>query len=295
MPTIRATGTKTPHDGKGLPASYPYFNDVREEVGVDFAYQNGATGKSLMVEATGGGAGWLDYDADGAWDLWLVQGGNPIPEPGEAGLPPSLFRNVGAGRFQNVTDGAGIASIGYGQGIAVADFDNDGFDDVYVTAVGHNALWHNQGDGKFTLVTESAGVDDPRWSTSAAWGDFNQDGYLDLFVCNYLKYDPYHPISCPKKDGSPGTCHPENLSAEPNAAFLNLGDGTFRPIVRDWGLDGNESDSKSLGVVIADLNGDGRPDVYVANDTTANFLFINQASGRFKESANELGCAMSGT
>ena len=281
-------------DHRKVPFACPLFIEVSTEVGVQFQYDNGATGKALMIESAGGGAGWLDYDGDGSWDLYLVQGGNPTPKPDETLLPDCLYRNMGDGRFRDVSRLAGVTDGGYGYGAAVGDYDNDGFDDLYVTNVGHNVLYHNLGDGTFQEVTEAADVDDPRWSTSAAWGDLDHDGDLDLFVCNYLKYDPFHPFPCPKKDGSPGICHPQDLPAEPNEVFLNHGDGTFRRVAHEWGLDGEEKDSKSLGVVIADLNGDGRVDVYVANDTTANFLFVNQGQGRFQESAAKLGCAMNG-
>ncbi len=291
--SVRATPRVRPDHSKS-PLACPLFIDVSTEVGVQFQYDNGATGKALMVESIGGGAGWLDYDGDGSWDLYLVQAGNPTPKPDETLLPDCLYRNMGDGRFRDVSHLAGVTDGGYGNGAAVGDYDNDGFDDLYVTNVGHNVLYHNLGDGTFQEVTEAADVDDPRWSTSAAWGDLDHDGDLDLFVCNYLKYDRFHPLPCPKKDGSPGICHPNDLAAEPNEVFLNQGDGTFRRVAHEWGLDGDEENSKSLGVVIADLNGDGRVDVYVANDTTANFLFINQGQGRFQESAAALGCAMNG-
>jgi hypothetical protein len=269
--------------------AFPSFQEVARELGVVFTYTNGAAGRSLMVEATGGGAGWLDYDGDGLLDLYLCQGGHPASEsPGDE---PSdqLYRQIEAGRFVSVTVGAAISERRYSQGLALADFDDDGFIDIYVTNVGPNTLLRNQGDGTFQDVSLAAGVANPLWSTSAAWGDLDGDGDLDLYVCNYVDYDPYHPILC-GSNGRPGTCHPKNVDAVPDECYFNQGDGTFTAEAQARGIFG--SDGKGLGVVIADLNNDGLPDIYVANDTTPNFLFVNQGRGQFVESANFLGCAV---
>lgn len=242
-----------------------------------------------MVEATGGGAGWLDYDRDGRLDLYLCQGGDPATERRSEQPLDQLFRQVD-GVFQRVTASATIQERFYSQGVAIGDFDDDGFDDIFVTNVGPDTLLRNQGDGTFVDVSRDTGVADVLWSTSAAWGDLNGDGNLDLYVCNYVDYDPYHPLPC-GSDGRPGTCHPMHVKAVPDACFINQGDGTFSDESQSRGLYG--PDNKALGVVIADLNNDGRPDVYVANDTTPNFLFINQGNGQFTESAHVLGCAVS--
>jgi len=262
---------------------------VAEELGISFTYANGAADRKLMVEATGGGAGWLDYDGDGLLDLYLCQGGNPASEMRDAEPSDQLYRQVELGRFVCVTDQAEITERQYSQGVAVADYDDDGFDDVFVTNVGPDTLLHNQGDGTFQDVSLTAGVANPLWGTSAAWGDLDGDGKLDLYVCNYVDYDPYHPLLCGSHD-KPGTCHPMNVNGVPDECYINQGDGTFTAEARSRGLFG--PDNKALGVVIADLNNDGLPDVYVANDTTPNFLFINQGEGRFIESANLLGCAV---
>jgi len=172
------------------------FVDIAERVGFDFAYQNGEAGRSLMVEAIGGGAGWLDFDCDGHWDLYVVQGGDPsaVDRSGQPG--DRLFRNTTGEAFADVTEPAGIDQQGYGQGVAVGDYDNDGFDDIYITNVGPNVLLRNMGDGSFLDVTEMADVAGGRWSSSAAWADLDADGGLDLYVCNYLAYDPLDPIDC---------------------------------------------------------------------------------------------------
>lgn len=266
------------------------FADVAEAAGILHVYQNGASGQALMVETTGGGCGWIDFDRDGRWDLYLNQGGDPAaPSPTDR---PSdqLFRQTGPGRFDPVTPFAGIDERNYSQGVAVGDFDNDGFDDLYVTNVGGNVLYRNSGDGTFQEVTSSAGVAGGLWSTSAAWADLDLDGDLDLYVCNYVDYDPYHPRECRNSRGRRATCHPNQMEAVPDECYLNLGDGTFRPAASERGLFG--PGNKGLGVAVADFNSDGWPDVFVANDTHANFLFVNDGSGHFRESAALLGCAV---
>ncbi len=197
-------------------SSFPRFTDVAGSVGVDFTYRNGATGKVLMVEATGGGAGWLDYDRDGLLDLYLCQGGDPASAKADIEPSDGLFRQStgGAGNTVDVarhflprTNEAFVVERGYSQGVSVGDFDDDGFDDVYVTNVGANTLFRNLGDGTFQDATRDAGVAGTLWSSSAAWGDLDGDGDLDLYVCNYVDYDPRHPIPCGTKE-KPGTCHP---------------------------------------------------------------------------------------
>ncbi|HJN08243.1 MAG TPA: CRTAC1 family protein [Pirellulaceae bacterium] len=273
--------------------SHLYFVDVHQSLGVDFVYDRGARGKLLMVESTGGGAGWTDFDRDGNWDLLLVQGGF-ADGPRSNNPPNGLWRNLADEGFSQVEGSAHIVDRGYGQGVAIGDFDNDGFDDVYISNVGSNALYQNQGDGTFLEVTAAAGVDTSQWSTSAAWGDLNADGNLDLFVCNYLIYDPENPLNCPHADGTLGICHPGDLDAAQNVCFQNLGDGRYREVSSEWNLVGRKKASKSLGTAILDLTGDGYSDVLVANDGTANFFFVNDGHGVFQERGLELGCAMSG-
>lgn len=266
------------------------FDDLHADLGVEFQFDTGANGRALMPESLGGGGGWIDFDRDGSPDLYLVQGGNPTEQPCHP-IGDRLFRNVSQ-RFVDVTASTRRMDREHGQGLAVGDFDNDGFDDLLVTNVGPDVLMRNLGDGTFEDVTSLAGVADPRWGSSAAWADLDLDGDLDLFVCNYLQYDVFHPKDCHFDDGRPAVCHPDHLDPEDNACYENLGDGTFREVTKAWGL--LAPGSKSLGVVVADFNGDFRPDVYVANDTTANHLFMNLGEGQFVEQAVELGCAMNG-
>jgi enediyne biosynthesis protein E4 len=275
------------------PIRFPFFSETHQESSLDFQFDAGANGRALMFESTGGGGGWIDFDRDGQFDFYCPQGGNPTPEPGEepASSRNRLFRNC-SGIFADVSLLAHVADAGYGQGLAVGDFDNDGFQDLYVTNVGDNVLYRNLGDGSFENVTIGTDTGDPNWGTSAAWGDLDGDGDLDLFVCNYIKYDRYAPPPCQDKFGRPAVCHPEDLDAAENVVFRNDGDGRFTSAGQEWGLFGENG--KSLGVAIADMNGDDLPDVFVANDTTANFLFVNRGSGQFEEVAAIMGCAISG-
>lgn len=260
------------------------------DCGIDFVYLNGATGKALMVESTGGGCAWLDYDRDGWPDLYLGQGGDPAA-PAEKTRPiDCVYRNLGNGVFLDVTTAAGIQEHGYGQGVAAGDYDNDGFEDLFVTNVGFNVLFHNRGDGTFQPVELTVPSAKRRWSTSAAWGDIDRDGDLDLFVARYCDYDPYHPRPCFRQNGSPGVCHPKDVEPYPDEFYLNEGDGTFRPVARERGLSG--PGNRALGVAIADFDNDDWPDIFVANDTTMNFLFINRQDGSFDERAQFLGCAV---
>lgn len=269
-------------------SSVPWFVD--RNVSSFPTYENGEQGKSLMVETMGGGVGWLDYDMDGIADLYFTQGGDPSSPASTKQPNDNLLRGFENGRFENVSVQAQIREFNYSQGVAIGDYDNDGFDDVYVTNTGANTFWQNQGDGTFRNVTLQARVGDPRWSSSAAWADIDLDGDLDLYVCNYLKYDPRNPIDCRTKQGEYRICHPKDIDPWPDACYVNLGDGRFVDQAAQRNLVG--SGSKALGVAIGDFNNDYLPDVYVANDTTANFLFVNQGKGQFIEQARLLGCAV---
>jgi enediyne biosynthesis protein E4 len=266
----------------------PQFADRHADWNLSFEYDTGASGKALMVESTGGGGGWIDFDRDGWQDLFLVQGGDPQAElPHETG--DRLLRNLSGEQFFDVTDFARPPDHGYGQGLAVGDFNGDGFEDLFVTNTGPDVLLVNQGDGTFQDATELAKLGDPRWGSSAAWFDLDDDEDLDLFVCNYLKYDVDHPVSCQRDDGTPAICHPETIDPEASECYANLGDGRFEPVTDRWGL--RAGNNKALGVVIADFNGDDQPDVFVANDVSANHFFVRQKPGQFEEQAVAMGCA----
>lgn len=277
----------------GVP-EFPEFVDVAAELGVNHVYQNGASPRALMVESTGGGSGWLDFDRDGHLDLYLTQGGDPCPTEVSGYPQDALYRQSAKGVFMDVFPTLDLEERGYGHGVAVGDFDNDGFDDIYIANVGRKRLLRNSGDGTFEDVTEDIEGDRDAWSSTVAWGDVDRDGDLDLYVCNYAAYDPCHPIECLDNEGIPSICHPRNVDPEPDQFFVNLGDGRFVESSQRMGLHG--PGNKGLGVVIADMNADDWPDIYVANDTTANFLFINDGTGeKFEESAMLLGGAYSAT
>jgi hypothetical protein len=268
------------------------FVDVAQSRDLIFRYDNGSSPEKLMPVATSGGCGWIDYDHDGWQDLFLPQGGElPCPASGPE-LKDQLFRNIRGARFVPLTSEAGVNDYGYGHGIATGDFDNDGFADVYVSNVGRNLLLRNLGDGTFEDVTASSGISNQRWAASAGFGDLDNDGDLEIYVCNYVDYDPERPIACLDEQGKPTTCHPNNVDGVPNCCYWNNGDLTFTESADKAGLNG--PGSKSLGVVIADLDRDRDMDVYVANDTEANHLFINDGSGVFTESAVGRGCAANG-
>ena len=293
-PAFSFNGKKTSGSGDAKKSNFSpkvKFNEVDQKTGLNFVYQNGETGYSLMVETTGGGSGWLDYDLDGVQDVYMTQGGDPEAQPGPTQPNDEIFRQLDSGKFVAVANLTSISEHGYSQGVATGDFDEDGFDDIYVTNAGVNTFWKNMGDGSFQDATQSTGLGDlVRWSSSAAWTDLDLDGDLDLYVCNYVQYDRFDPIICTDADNNPSICHPNQSQPWPDAFYLNNGDGTFRDESKMRGLfaEGN----KALAVAIADYNRDGFPDVYVANDTLANFLYINDGNCNFKEEAGLTGCAV---
>ncbi|APZ91370.1 CRTAC1 family protein [Fuerstiella marisgermanici] len=282
-----------PHDLPSPVSKPPIpFMDIAADVGVSFRFENGDSPKKLMPSATSGGCGWIDLDHDLWPDLVLPQGGSMETEAPE--LKDRVFRNIGGQHFRDCSEECLIAASDrcYGSGVSVADFDNDGFSDIYIANVGPDVLYRNLGDGTFQDVTNAAGINNTRWASSVAFGDLDNDGDADLYVCNYVDYDPRHPIPCLNADGLPTTCHPKHVGEIANVYFENDGDGTFSEVSNDRNL--NAPGSKSLGVVIADLDRDQDLDVYVANDTEANHLFLNDGLGGFAENAIAAGAAASG-
>ncbi len=272
----------------------PAFGDEAASRGLVFVFDNGITEDRQLPETMSGGVAVLDFDGDGWLDVYAVQGG-PFPPPKD-NLPfgDRLFRNRGDGHFEDVTAASGLARQkgGYGHGVAVGDYDNDGRPDLFVTRFGAYALYHNLGKGQFEDVTAKAGLGGPRdWPTSAAWADLDQDGDLDLYVCHYLRWDAEHPTVCDYPDRVKPEhmyCGPSAFPAESNHVFRN-DSGRFVDVTEAAGI--VDRDGRGLGVVAADLDEDGKIDVFVANDLTANYFFRNQGGFRFTELGLESGLA----
>lgn len=286
-PTLHITPAAMTHPAPGAPG---LFADVASASGISFTERNGASGEYRFVETTPGGCAFLDFDRDGRLDVLLVQSG-PVPGAAPVGQRPrcALYRNDGnhtAPHFTDVTKEAGLDhDFGYLQGVAVADYDNDGYPDIYLTAYGGNHLLHNDGRGHFVDVTAASGLGDtdqgPRWATSAAWGDFDNDGLLDLYVCHYCVWSPATDLHCVNRLGQRAYCTPNQYEPDAGRLYKNLGGGRFRDVTREAGLAGHKG--RGLGAVWLDYDGDGRQDLYVANDLTPNLLFHNVGGGRFEE------------
>ncbi len=271
-------------------AERPWFEECAVERGLLFRHQSGHKDRHWFPEIMGGGGALFDMDGDGDLDAYLVQsGGFEVSESERAGN--QLFRNRGDGTFEDVTGVSGAGDRGYGMGVACGDYDNDGDVDLYVTNVGKNVLLRNDGGGRFSDVTVAAGVGDAGWGASASFLDYDADGDLDVFVVNYLHWSMANEIDCYRHGGVPDYCSPKSYKAPaPDVLYRNDGDGTFTDVSVAAGF--TTAFGNGLGVVCADFNGDGRQDIYVANDGTLNQLWINQGAGRFEDEGLLLGCAL---
>ena len=274
-------------------AIYPFAEIPADKSGIRWTHTAGKSVERYLPETTGPGCAFLDYDADGWMDIYLVNSGkcdfyDPSPP-----LRNALYHNNRDGTFTDVTEKARVSGGGYGQGVAVGDYDGDGFPDLYVTQYGKSILYHNNGDGTFTDVTEKAGVAAPGWSSSAVWFDYDNDGRLDLFVCQFVEFSKSLNKSCGTGDeGKHGYCIPRLYKPMPSWLFHNNGDGTFTDVSKTSGI--ANSLGKAWGVVATDLNNDGQLDLFVSNDTVPNFVFMNRGKGRFEETATYAGVAYSG-
>lgn len=271
-----------------------HFTDVRKEAGITFLQDSTQTDEKYYLETMGTGVGWLDYNQDGLMDLFFVQSAATDAYKPARPLRSALYRNNGDGTFTDVTDKAGVGGAGhYGQGVAVGDYDNDGYPDLYVTGYGRAILYHNNGDGTFTDVTAKAGVaDEGQWSTSAGWFDYDKDGWLDLVVTNYIEWSPKNNLWCgDRRPGYRSYCNPNNYKGEKTKLYHNNHDGTFTDVSDISGV--GKPVSKGMGVVLADFNNDGWPDIAIANDTWPNFLFLNKHDGTFQDVSLTSGMAAS--
>jgi hypothetical protein len=276
-----------------------HFTDVTAASGIDFVNATGNPDhKDFIFEVKGGGVAALDYDGDGWVDLAFSRGSSLERWRKRDNPGPVLYRNRGDGTFEDVTRKAGLTRGGWGIGLSAADYDNDGRVDLYLTNLGPDVLYHNNGDGTFTDVAAKAGIRAPGWSSSAAWGDFDGDGFLDLYVAGYLDVGP---DKLPEGRaggtcaylGVPVLCGPRGLPGAEDHYFHNNGDGTFTEQSEASGALDKER-YFGLGVVAADFNGDHHLDIYVANDATPNYLFVNRGDGHFDERGVEAGVAFSG-
>ena len=273
-------------------AQQQIFRDVTTQAGIHFTHNNGAFGKKWLPETMGPGCAFIDYDNDGYPDILLVNG-EDWPGHAHAGATtPKLFHNNRNGTFTDVTRQAGLAVPMFGLGVAVGDYDNDGFDDLFITALGQSHLFHNNGNGTFTEVTKPAGMWGPNeFSTSAAWVDYDRDGKLDLVVANYVRWSEQTDLYCTLDGAHKSYCTPESYKGTSVRLWHNLGGGKFEDATQKAGL--GDPTSKSLGVTILDYNADGWPDILIANDTQPNKLYLNKKDGTFEERGVPSGIAFS--
>ena len=281
------SGEETDSGSPEPPRVAVVFTDVTSEAGIEFVHHNGRSGRKYLPETLGSGCAFLDYNNDGRADIFLV---NSRPWTGNASdVTSKLYRNEGGGRFSDVTVQAGLAIPMYGLGVAAADYDNDGFQDLYVTVLDGDRLFRNRGDGTFEDVTGEAGIDNARFGTSAAWVDYDLDGHLDLFVANYVKWTMEGDLWC-SMDGSTKTyCTPESYFGQPSALYRNRGDGSFQEVGAAAGV--ADPTAKALGIAIFDYDSDGLPDIFQANDTQPNKLYRNEGDGTFSEHGVSAGIA----
>jgi hypothetical protein len=267
------------------------FRNVAEASGIDFTLENSPTERKHLIETMAGGVATFDYDGDGLTDIYFTNGAAlPSLQKDAPKYQNRLYRNIGGFKFKDVTAQAGIAGVGYSIAAAAGDYDNDGHVDLFIAGVGKNILYRNRGDGTFEDVTAKAGIKDDPWSVGAAWLDYDNDGRLDLFVVNYVRWSPDFDRFCGDASGRTRVyCHPRFFEGLPNRLYHNEGNGTFKDVSAQSGIASHIG--KGMSAAIADYDGDGRMDIFVANDKVPNFLFHNLGNGRFEETAFDAGVA----
>lgn len=265
----------------------PRFTDITKAAGIDFVHNSGRAGKKYLPETMGSGCAFLDFDGDGKLDILLLNGKDWSPK-GRRSIG-ALYRNLGDGSFRNVVAGSGLDVEMYAMGVAVGDYDNDGREDIYITALEGDRLFHNEGGGKFRDVTAASGIRNANFGSSAAWVDYDRDGLLDLFVANYVVWSPQKDLWCSLDGVSKSYCTPESYKGVSSKLYRNLGGGKFEDATAKARV--ADPGSKSLGVAVLDYNGDGWPDLFVANDTQPNKLYRNLKNGTFAEEGVAAGVA----
>jgi hypothetical protein len=288
---LAAAATVAARSGSPTATSAVSFRDVTQQSGIHFTHNNGAFGKKFLPETLGPGVAFIDYDNDGWPDIFLVNG---MDWPGHAQkhTTPKLYHNNHDGTFTDVTHKAGLDLEMYGMGVAVGDYDNDGFDDLFITALGQSRLFHNNGNGTFTDVTQKARLSGPReLSTSAAWVDYDKDGRLDLVIGNYVQWSQESDLYCTLDGKNKSYCTPESYKGTTARLWHNRGDGTFEDVTQKAGL--GEPTSKTMGIAVLDYDNDGWPDLLFSNDTQPNKLYRNNGNGTFSEKGVIAGIAFS--
>ncbi len=277
------------------PSSTPVtYLDVARPAGITFQHDNAASPEKYLIETMCAGCGWIDYNQDGLLDLYLVNGAATRLYKPQHLLRSALYRSNGDGTFTDVTTQAGVGAEGlFGMGVAVGDYDNDGFPDLFVVGYDRSILYHNNGDGTFTDVTARAGVaNQGKWGSSAAWFDYDNDGRLDLVIANYVDWSPDNNVWCGEhKEGYRGYCHPDVYHGQTPTLYHNNGDGTFTDVSQSSGV--GLKPGNGLGVVTFDYDNDGWQDIFISNDSMANFLFHNNRDGTFREVGYMAGTAVS--